>query len=187
METEVWLPITGYEGLYEISNFGRVKSLISKGAVMAPQLNSTGYERVFLRKEGIQKSVFVHVLVARAFTPNPDGKPIVDHIDGDKRNNAASNLRWCTQKENLNFELAKKNRTESHRAENSPWFGKTGRKHPSSKAVAQYSASGEFLKSFGGLSEASRETNIDIGNISNCCRGSRKTAGGYIWRFYSLK
>lgn len=186
MTEEDWVDISDYEGLYRISSQGRVMSLISGGRILTPSLNSAGYERVCLCKNGTCKFLFIHFLVARAFVQNPEGKPFVDHIDGDKRNNAASNLRWCTQKENCNFELAKKRRIASHKPENSPWFGKSGGLHPSSKVVAQYSRSGELIRTYDGLSEASRKTNIDIKNISSCCRLKRKTAGGYIWKFYNL-
>lgn len=182
MTKEEWVAISDYEGLYRISSKGRVMSLNNGERIMAPNLNSSGYERVCLYKNGSRKFLSVHFLVARAFVPNPDGKPVIDHIDGNKRNNESSNLRWCTQKENCNFELAKKRRAESHKPENSPWFCKCGAEHPSSKTVAQYSRGGELIRTYDGLSEAARKTNINIGNISSCCRLKRKTAGGYIWK-----
>lgn len=109
---EEWRDITGYEGLYQVSNLGRVRSLdrkvrtyqgwrTVKGRVLKTPINSRGYPKVHLRNEPVGSQVFVvHQLVAKAFIPNPDGKPFIDHIDGNKANNAVGNLRWVTPKEN---------------------------------------------------------------------------------------
>lgn len=113
MSTEIWQEIRGYEGLYKVSNIGRVKSenrvvMRSNGApqtvnekIIAQQDNSNGYYRVILWKDGKHEFRFVHRLVAEAFVQNVDNKPVVDHIDFDRHNNKAENLRWCTQAENL--------------------------------------------------------------------------------------
>lgn len=180
---EKWLPVSGYTGSYEVSSLGRVKSLLSHGRILKQTINSVGYERVALRKDGITKFVFVHRLVARAFIDNPEKKPYVDHIDGDRRNNSASNLRWCTMRENCNFPIAIMRKKDSHVIENSPWYGKQGKDHPSSKSVAQYDLCGVKIREYNGISEASRETGVDIANISSCCRLKRMSAGGFIWRY----
>lgn len=109
---EIWKPIEGYEGLYEVSNRGRVRSLdryttgnrnrLLKGKVLKNRLNELSYCTVQLCLNGKPKSVRVHRLVAKAFIPNPDNKPFVNHIDGNPINNDVLNLEWCTQKENIN-------------------------------------------------------------------------------------
>lgn len=113
MTREEWRDIAGYEGLYQVSNLGRVRSLdhivkrnngkmLCKGRVLQPKA-PTPYLGVMLSKNGKAHPARVHRLVAMAFVPNPDGLPVVDHIDGNKTNNVASNLRWCTGGQNIRF------------------------------------------------------------------------------------
>lgn len=102
MSEEIWKGISGYEGLYEISNFGYVKSFCKKtgGSIIKNILGQNGYYKVNLMKRGKRKQPYIHRLVAQAFIPNPENKPEVNHIDGNKLNNHVSNLEWCTSKEN---------------------------------------------------------------------------------------
>lgn len=100
---EEWKPIEGFEGLYEISSYGRVKSfnVSSSGKILRPSPDSGGYLRTSLTKDGKRKYVNVHRLVANAFLPRIDGKTCVNHIDGNKANNRLDNLEWCTYSENI--------------------------------------------------------------------------------------
>ncbi len=104
-ETEIWKPLKEYEGLYEISNMGNIRSLIKKGNTKHQMKKtgvdvSTSYINVMLSKNNIPLTKRVHRLVAETFIPNPDNKPVVNHKDGNKKNNAASNLEWMTYSEN---------------------------------------------------------------------------------------
>ena len=121
---EEWRSIPGYEGLYEISSYGRVKSLeisyIKKNGVMdhkpeiilRPKNNGTGYFTVCLYKNKIHKYYLIHRLVAQAFIPNPDNLSEVNHKDEDKSNNRVDNLEWCDHKYNMNYNDVQKRRSQ---------------------------------------------------------------------------
>ena len=121
---EEWKSIPGYEGLYEVSSYGRVRSLeksyIRKNGVMdhkpeiilRPKNNGTGYFTVCLYKNKIHKYYLIHRLVAQAFIPNPDNLSEVNHKDEDKSNNRVENLEWCTHQYNLNYNDVQKRRSQ---------------------------------------------------------------------------
>lgn len=98
---EIWKPIEGYEGQYEVSNAGNVRNSKTMN-ILSKQSSGNGYYKVRLSLSGKVKGDWIHRLVAKAFVPNPNGFPVVDHKDGNKRNNDASNLEWVTQAENSN-------------------------------------------------------------------------------------
>lgn len=103
---EVWKDIAGYEGLYQVSNFGRVKSTPrarTKGGLLKPQHDRKGYIVFGLCKNGRNRMLKAHRLVAEAFIPNPGNLPEVNHKDEDKANNCADNLEWCTTPYNINY------------------------------------------------------------------------------------
>ena len=103
MSLEQWKDIKGYEGLYQVSNYGRVKRKYNNGKIriLKPISTNNGYLRVSLSKNSVNNTYFVHRLVAQAFILNPENKPEVNHIDGDKTNNKIENLEWCTRSENI--------------------------------------------------------------------------------------
>ena len=166
---EIWKDIEGYEK-YQVSNLGRVRSLnfrrTGKVQVLKPGKNKCGYLLVNLCKDGKLKSCLVHRLVAQAFLPNLDNLPQVNHRDEDKENNLLDNLEFCTSKYNNNY--------GSH----SQRMSKTR-----SIPVAQLTKEGELITVYYGTREASRQTGISQGNISECCRGKLKTCGGFIWKY----
>lgn len=173
---ETWKNIPGYEN-YQISSFGRVKSLnynrTGKEKLLKLKLSSKGYYYVPLCKNGEMKNFRVHRLVSLVFISNPSNKPFVDHINGDRLDNRVENLRWCTNKENCNFPLAKKNRSQS--LINNP---------KKSKAVLQLDINtGEVINEFPSIMEVERQLGIGRGSISHCCNGKYKTAYGYYWRY----
>jgi hypothetical protein len=166
---EFWRDVQGYEGIYQVSDLGRVKSLnyggTGKEAIMKQQDNGNGYKFVRLSKKGEKlKHVYVHRLVAESWIDNPlpDMFTEINHIDENRSNNRVENLEWISHKDNLNY---------GHRTEK---FAKT-----QSKQVLRV-ATGEVYNS---TREAARITGFSQGNISNACRGVVKTAYGSEWRY----
>ena len=167
-EMEHWKSIAGYEGLYEVSDLGIVKSLkYGKEKILKPWKNHNGYLHVDICKDGQKKMSLVHRIVAEAFIPNPNNLETINHKDEVKTNNVASNLEWMSQKDNINYGTHNKRVAESL-----------------SKQVQMFNKStGELLATFPSLMEAERVTGINKGNICSCCNGKRKSVGGYIWRY----
>ena len=134
MNEEIWKPIEGYEGLYEVSNTGRVRSFdryvkysngqihLHKGKVLSPIKDTDGYLQVVLHCNGKCKTIKVHRLVAQAFIPNPDNLPQINHKDEDKLNNCVENLEWCTAKYNINYGTRNIRRRETL-IKNGSWSG----------------------------------------------------------------
>lgn len=172
---EQWKEIKGYEGIYEISNLGNVKSLkrIVKGRwgntkisskILVPAKDKDGYSVVALCKNGGQKVSKIHRLVAEAFIPNPNNFIQINHKDENKTNNNVSNLEWCNAKYNSNYG------TRTNRI-----------KEKTSKKVIQYEKNGEVVAFYDSVNQAKRTTKIS--HIYDCCNGKLKQVGGYIWRY----
>lgn len=180
---ETWKPVRGYEGIYEVSDLGRVMSLRT-GKILKNQPNR-GYLCTTLTNQ-TTKRFSVHRLVYEAFHgPIPDGLQI-DHIDGDKANNTLSNLRAVTPKENVNNPITLERVKESNRkkARNLEWREKMRQTKKRSTPVVQINIENdEVVRVWNTASEACRELGINNGNLSSCCHGRQKTAGGYRWRF----
>lgn len=160
---ETWKDVAGYEGQYQVSNFGRVRSLkYGKVHLLKPGTNGCGYFQVGFRRDGNRKLFLVHRLVAEAFIPNPSNFPFINHKDENPANNAVNNLEWCTAKYNNNYGTCKAKR---------------------SKAILQFNKSGNLVSEWPSASEAERQTGFARSSISNCCLGKLKSAYGYVWKF----
>lgn len=190
---EVWKPVKGYEGLYEVSDQGNVRSLdrVSvfirsgqelrvphKGRVLSPVTRQHGYLGVMLYGKGGHtrrgfKTFSIHRLVAEAFIPNPSGLPEVNHIDEDKTNNVAMNLEWISRKGNVNHGTSKQRIAQKN----------TNGKR--SRQIAQYSLDGDLLQVYPSLAEVNRQTGFAQANICRCAQGSSqyRHAYGYVWRY----
>lgn len=181
---EIWKDINGYEGLYQVSNFGRVKSLnynhTKKEEIMTLTPTKRNYMKIHLDKDGKRKYFTIHRLVAQAFIPNPNNYNMVLHkkavLDGGT--NSVDNLYWGNNSDNM------KDRTRDGHFVN-PRKGKFGKENPTSKSVLQFDLDNNLIKKYESITQASNETNINNTNISQCCKGYkyRKTAGCYIWRY----
>lgn len=190
--SELWKPVVGYENEYEVSNFGNVRSLdrtkvnskgVSKklkGKMLSVHVSKRGYYTVTL---GGKKRT-IHRLIAEAFIPNPNLKPQINHIDGDKLNNTilldndsniiGGNLEWVTDKENLQHAWNTGLRPSVH---------KRGADWVNSRQVGQYDLNDNLIKIWNGTTEIKRELGIQDSNIRKCCYGERNTAGGFKWRY----
>ena len=175
---EIWKDIEGYEGLYQVSNMGNVKSLGRyrktkhngvawlKEKIMKPKIGKNGYYEISLMKNGKHKSHIIHRLVAKAFIPNPENKPCIDHINTNRFDNRIENLRWCTQKENLN------NPISVEKQQNDP---------KKSKPILVIKK-GEIVMFFPSASEAGRK-GFTLSSVTECARGEKKHHKGYQWQY----
>lgn len=168
---EVWKDAVGFERAYQVSNLGRVKSKIRKGVIkekfLNPYKNNMGYECVDLWDNNHKKKL-VHRLVAEAFIPNPDCKPFINHIDGDKTNNKVENLEWCTHSENILHSF----RVLGHR---------TVKGMVINNKPVKCLDTGEVFPS---ASEAARHKGCSQSNITKVILGKRNKAGGLKWAYY---
>lgn len=186
---EEWKDIEGYPD-YMVSNLGRVKSLkFGKGKILKPQTLNNGYLIIGLSQNGKRTPFLIHRLVAEAFIPNLDNKHCIDHINTIRTDNRVENLRWCTQKENLNNPITKIYISERQKGEKGYWYGKLGKESKNSKPILQISTNGEFIKKWDCIKDVERELGFNNSNISKCCcgKGYYKTAYGYIWKYYDIE
>lgn len=171
--TEVWKDVFGFEGIYQVSNLGHVRSIAREVTnnvatyfvnekILKDSKSANGYLKVDLYANGKRKTCYVHRLVAQAFLPNPEELTYVNHKNEVKADNRLSNLEWCTAQYNNEY---------------SDIYSSQRRR------VLQLSKNMSVINTYASQSEAERKTGISQGDISKCCLGKRKTAGGYIWKF----
>lgn len=194
---EIWKDVSNYEGLYQVSNLGRVKSLekiiFSDGVArrrrerILKSTNRRGYRQLTLSKWGDKKQKSVHRLVAESFIPNPDCKLEINHIDGDKANNKVNNLEWCTRRENAIHSV----RVLGHKSKTwqlEQFQLKKGHLSWNSKKV-KCVETGEVFDSIAKAGRAKGIARGSLGRITYCCTGKKlgnkkvKSVGGYRWEF----
>lgn len=187
---EIWKDVPDYEGLYKASNYGNVKRCEKicwrgknyKTKVILPERQIKGslvkgYWVIGLWKKGKVHNQAVHRIIAKTFIPNPENKPQIDHIDGNRLNNRVENLRWVTDKENVNNPITLKRKSVA--AMGNYMKGRFGALHHNSKKVKCIETGSVFC----GFAEASRKTGISAFGISLVANGKRQTAGGYHWQY----
>ena len=168
-EEEIWKDVVGYEGLYQVSNLGRVKSLFRYKRILKPIVGVQGYLYVSLYNKK-KKAKRIHQLVAEAFLDNPNNYPCVNHKDENVTNNNVKNLEWCTFKYNCNYgtrleRIAQKNK----------------------KPILQYDLQYNFIREWESITQASKQLNIPLDYISSCCLEKRNQTKGYIFKFKNIK
>lgn len=180
---EIWKEIEGYP-LYMASNMGRVKSFrkYSEGKIIKPSINSEGYLHIGL----YGKTHRLHRIIAKTFIPNPENKPEIDHINGDRTDNRVENLRWVTRKENLNNPITKKRQSEVKKGKKASEEAKKNMsKAQSKKPILQYDMYGNFIKKWESARQVEKELGIDETSIGLVCKGKYRHAGFYIWKYAS--
>lgn len=208
MENIIWKPVVGYEGLYEVSNTGLIKSLncynYKEPRIMKLGHRPDGYLSVGLSKNNVTKTKVVHRLVAEAFIPNPDNLEMVNHKDEDRANNNVENLEWCTRSYNqvysMNLHPERKkvfgdNFKNKDGSNLSPWT-KKGKAHKHNRKVAMLNDKNEIERIFESPSMAAKEMNLDSGNVLTVCKanaipnrnkqrqiGKKRRTGGHIFVF----
>lgn len=186
MQKEIWKDIPGYEGIYQASNLGKIKSIerwieredgyknhiLERIVKQHITRSDYGYYRVGLHKNGASKTFLVHRLIAATFLPNPDNYPQVNHKNEIITDNRVENLEWCSADYNVHYGtcieragLSRRNRKDL------------------SKPVSQYTKEGVFVATYPSSVEAYRQTGICYQTIWRVMNGRGKTAGGYIWKY----
>lgn len=165
---EIWKDIPNYEGLYQISNYGRVKTLNPRYNKVESNIKSVrkchdGYYRLDLHKNGVKKTYYIHKLVALAFLPNPNNYTVVNHKDENKENNYVDNLEWCTIGYNNLYSVNSRKKSR--------------------RGIIQYDLFGNLIQKWQTISSASKTLNISRNSIFRCCNGTQNTAGNYIWKY----
>lgn len=178
---EIWVDVKGYENLYLVSNYGRVKSLERysrynnrryQTKIIKCHYNTKKYLDVELSNNEFRNRYRIHRLVAEAFIPNPENKPQVNHKDGNKANNHVDNLEWCNNSENQKHAFA-------NGLNKRGMYGSS----PKAKRVVQYSLNGSLIREWDSIIRIYRELGYSDAYISSCCKGKCKQAYGYIWKY----
>lgn len=162
---EIWRDIEGFEGLYQVSNLGRVKR-VTTGRILKSGKNKAGYLQVDLCKNSVSSTKRIHRLAAQSFIANPENKSEVNHIDENKTNNLVSNLEWSTRKENHNHGTRNERMAKTQ----------------SIPIIVTNLKTGES-REFYGISECSRQLGLNPSNITSVLKGRRNQTGGYTFKY----
>ena len=181
---EIWKAVVDFEGIYEVSNLGRIRRISYDNPMYKHKADLPYYIRKRYDKDGYVrytlcvgkkiKQVFAHREVAKAFIPNPNNYPVVNHIDCDIKNNSVGNLEWCTITYNNRY-IKKMGRTNYC----------YGKRHPASKVVLQYDLQGNFIREYESTGEVQRTIGIASSRVRACCNPNNKTkrVGNFVFKY----
>lgn len=183
---EKWRAVIGYEGLYEVSNLGNIRSVdkvsrmpcngeratkVVKGKLLKPYESGNGYFKIALVKDGKSRKHFVHRIVADAFLQNPGNCSVVNHIDFNRRNNKVDNLEWCSQRENLLHGTLRLVEGLDYK----------------DLRIGRFDKDGNLVDVWSSLSKIEETLGICKTDVLACCRGRLKSSYGYIWRYVNSR
>jgi hypothetical protein len=201
---EIWKDIENYNGLYQVSNYGKIRSYMRKGKgnyinetpktlIQSTGTDKNAYFRVSLRSNGKTDVKMVHRIVAETFIENANKFPCVNHIDGNKHNNRVENLEWCTHKANTQHAVKLGLRKCWNKGKKGIYSKETLQKMSESRIgvtsstavkIDQFDMYGNYIKTWESANQASKELGIDRRKISLCCRGVKyKKTGGFVWKY----
>ena len=165
---ELWKDIEGYKNMYQISNYGNVKSInyhrSGKSKIIKPLKRKDGYLKVILYKKGKTKSYFVHRLVAEAFLDNLNNYKYVNHKDENKKNNCVNNLEYCTAQYNNTYKKYNRGKTNKNK-------------------INQFDLKGNFICQWNSLKEIKNNTNYSYYGIFNCLHNRQITSNNFVWKY----
>ena len=187
---EKWKYIENTNNLYQISNYGRIKAkakkvnaglinnkqVLRKERIIKLQKNNLGYLHTSISVNHMFKNINIHREVAKAFIPNPNNLPVVNHKDENPSNPRFDNLEWCTHKYNINYKN-RNNKASKTMLEKEDYFNR----------INQYDLDGNFIKQWRSIKNIEKNIKISRKSVSRCCRGLQKTAGGYKWGYANIQ
>ena len=176
---ELWLPIPDWNGFFEISNWGRVRSLsrryVVKNIIRTPEFGKDGYLVFTLNTSAKKKKIIAHRVVGKLFIPNPTNKPQINHKKAIKVDNRVSQIEWTTEKENREHAVQMGLVSKA-------WLGKTGKNHPSSRIVYQYDLEAALIEEWESATEVSKSFGVNRSTIAKYCRED-KISFGFRWSY----
>ena len=188
---EIWKDIPEYEGLYQASNLGNIRSIArkhTKGGILRYSIGSSGYKQLTLCKNGKPKTYMIHRLIAKTFLTNDNNLKEINHKDENKLNNCLENLEYCDRLYNQNYGTAIIRMVKSHNYKESTMKSAAHRDYnviaqKTRKKILQLDLNDNIIKEWDGIRVASKQLSISVSNISKYCNGKGKTCGNYRWKF----
>lgn len=181
---KLWKDIPNFEGLYQANTDGEIRSLYSN-KILKQEISKNGYCKVMLCKNKKRKLLSVHRIIAQTFLKDYDEKLQVNHKSGIKTDNRLNNLEMVTSKENI-IHSFKNGLQKPKTGKEHPLYKKYGIENKTSKKVIQYDLNDNFLKVWNSIMDVERELGINNSNISSCCNGNKKSAGGFKWKHFEM-